>query len=93
MTTNKVSGLVVTLRIELDKLSVDGGEALSLGACIQSLTSEGWHLTHVLEADDGALTAVLWRGWDVGVRPPPDPVAMTAGGMSSMPRVEGSDDG
>lgn len=70
---NKVTGLVVTIRIEMDKRSVEGGETLSLGACIQSLTSEGWRLTHILEADDGALTAVLWRGWDIGVRPPPPP--------------------
>lgn len=79
MTTNKVSGLVVTLNIVLDKMSVDGGEALSLGACIQSLTEEGWHLTHVLESDDGSLEAVIWRGWDVGVRPGPKPTAMSQG--------------
>ncbi len=84
MTHNKVTGLVTTIRIELDSLSVDGGEALSLGACIQSLTTEGWHLTHVLEGDDGSLTVVLWRGWDVGVRPPPEPRAMSMGDLSGV---------
>ena len=35
---NKVAGLNCTLRIEVDKRSVAGGDALALGACVQSLT-------------------------------------------------------
>ncbi len=65
---NKLAGLSTTLHIILDKASVEG-DALALGACIQSLTSEGWHLRCVLEGEDGSLEAVLYRTWEVGHLP------------------------
>lgn len=66
---NKVSDITVVVRIELDRESALG-DALALGACVQSLTDEGWHLTEILEHDDKALTAILRRSWEVGRRPP-----------------------
>ncbi len=65
---NKVSVLTVEMRIEMDRESALG-DALALGACVQSLTDEGWHLTEIIEHDDQSLTAILQRSWEVGRRP------------------------
>ena len=66
MSKTKHSGLTVAMRIILDPESAKG-DSIALGACIESLTSEGWHLEDLQEEDDGELTAHLNRTWDVGL--------------------------
>lgn len=61
----KHTGLLVSLHINVDAQSI--GDAPALGACIQSLTGEGWHLSQFTERENGALTAVLYRNWEVGI--------------------------